>query len=205
MRRTATPTTTPSSWPTTTWSETDVTWTNRPDDGTVAPGNPILDEGGDIRASPRALGSAFIIPDIQACNRDPEPAGNQTKVFPTNDFNESKSFAASKADLIGRVATERAGDTKLSIELYNPNCERLPGGRPTWRTGRATGRARRPTPASVRTSRSRSAPTTTPGPVPSPIPLDGPVMARRPAPSTSSARPAGTSSPSNRARGPMST
>jgi Tol biopolymer transport system component len=100
------------------WSETGVTWNTRPSDGTVAAGNPTLTAGGDIRSSANALGSVFTF--RATCGTD--FAGNETKIFPTNDFDISKTFAASKADLIGRVSTERAGDGKLSLEIYNPNC-----------------------------------------------------------------------------------
>ena len=65
-----------------------------------------------------ALGADFMFRDT--CLTD--PAGNQVKVFPTDITGTPKSFAASTADLISRVGIERAGDGKLSIELYNPNC-----------------------------------------------------------------------------------
>ena len=56
-----------------------------------------------------------------SCNADFQT--NQTKTFPTNGFDARKTLAAAKADLIGHGWTsERAGDGKLSIELYNPNC-----------------------------------------------------------------------------------
>jgi len=41
------------------WSETGVSWNTRPSDGTVAPGDPTLSAGGDIRTSSRALGAAL--------------------------------------------------------------------------------------------------------------------------------------------------
>ena len=91
------------------WSEDGVTWNNRPSDGTVAPGNPNLAARGRhpvVSAGPR-LG--VHVQGRHGCELDPDSAGNQQKVFPTNDGDESKTFAASKADLIGRVATERAG------------------------------------------------------------------------------------------------
>jgi Tol biopolymer transport system component len=108
------------------WSETGVTWNTRPSDGTVGGGDPTLTGGGDIRTSPLALGSDFMFRN--ACGADPDPAGNQAKVFPTNNFDNAKSFAASKADLIGRLTSERAGDGKLSIELFSANCPVCPGG-----------------------------------------------------------------------------
>ena len=107
------------------WTEDGVTWSTRPSDGTVAPGNPELaGGGGDIRQSPNALGSDFMF--RATCGLD--FAGDQTKVFPTDSENVLKAFAASAADLIGRVSGERAGDGKLSIELYNPNCVSCPAG-----------------------------------------------------------------------------
>ena len=108
------------------WDESTVTWDTRPDDGTVAPGDPTLTAGGgDIRVSSRALGATSVFRNT--CLTD--PAGDQTKIFPTNDVDVEKSFTASHADLLSRIATERAGDGELSLELYNPNCPACgPGG-----------------------------------------------------------------------------
>ena len=119
-------TTTPSSSPTTRGTRDTVTWDTRPDDGTVAPGDPTLTAGGgDIRVSSRALGATSVFRNT--CLTD--PAGDQTKIFPTNDVDVEKSFTASHADLLSRIATERAGDGELSLELYNPNCPACgPGG-----------------------------------------------------------------------------
>ena len=118
-----------------TWLESGVggvTWATKPSDGTVAPGDPTLAgfPGGDIRQSVFALGSSFILPDVFGCNADPIPRGNTAHVFPltTPDPNALKNQDQSERDLLTRIAGERGGDGKLSVEVYNPNCPVCPAG-----------------------------------------------------------------------------
>ena len=108
------------------WSETGVTWDTRPSDGTVAPGDPTLTAGGDIRTSAAAIGSDFMF--RAGCSADPDPAGDEIHVFPTNAFDFAKPLAVARADMIDRVTGERAGDGKLSVEIYSANCAVCPGG-----------------------------------------------------------------------------
>jgi hypothetical protein len=114
------------------WGESTVTWATRPSDGTVAPGDPTLAgfPGGDIRQSVFALGSTFIVPDGLGCDADPIPRGNTAHAFPGANpvFDQSKNQDLSERDLLTRLAGERGGDGKLSVEVYNPNCAACPGG-----------------------------------------------------------------------------
>ena len=48
-------------------------------------------------------------------------------MFPTNT-NSVKTLDAARADMIAAIQSEAAGDGKLSIEIYNPNCSSCPAG-----------------------------------------------------------------------------
>ena len=64
------------------------------------------------------------------CNADPISRGNTAHVFPgtTPDPNALKNQDLSERDLLTRLASERGGDGKLSVEVYNPNCPVCPTG-----------------------------------------------------------------------------
>ena len=74
------------------WTEKGVTWNTRPSDGTVAPGNPTLPNGGDIRSSPTALGSDFMFRNT--CGDRPRRQPDQG--LPDEHVDSSKTFAASR-------------------------------------------------------------------------------------------------------------
>ena len=67
--------------PNDTWDESVVTWNNRPADGLTTEGDPAYDGGPDIRQSSLSFGAADVWRN--GCGVDPDPAGNQTKVFPS--------------------------------------------------------------------------------------------------------------------------
>ena len=200
-----------------TWSETGVTWNTRPDDApslraTASPPvrpRPCVPRrsartGGDVRSSPQALGSDFVF--RATCDAGPRPAATRPRSFPTNDQDFWKTFADSQGRPDRPGADERAGDGKLSIELYNPNCDvehRL-----SCRHGVLgavlVARGRRPGRPPVPRGHVRR-PTTTPGPAPRRSASTGPATGRRRGPSTSPARLAGTASRSSPAPGRGST
>ena len=105
------------------WSETGVTWNTRPADGLATVGDP---GSPDIRQSSLSMGAADVW--RSGCTVDPDPAGNQTKVFPSTTDGFPRTVADAEAGFIDRVTTERNGDGKLSLELWTPNCPSCPAG-----------------------------------------------------------------------------
>ena len=112
--------------PTDAWSETGVTWDTRPADGLTTVGDPAFSGGPDIRQSSLSMGAADVWRN--GCTVDPDPAGNQAKVFPSTTDGFPRTVADTEAGFIDRVTTERNGDGKLSLELWTPNCPSCPAG-----------------------------------------------------------------------------
>lgn len=102
------------------WNEFGVTWDTRPADGLTTVGNPAFSGGSDIRQSSLSFGAADVF--RAGCGLDPDPAGNQTKVFPSTTDGFPRTVAEAKAVFINRLTTEESGDGKLSLELWTPNC-----------------------------------------------------------------------------------
>ena len=120
------------------WSETGVTWNTRPSDG-LPRREPCL-RG--------RIGHPAVVTLVRSSRRLPlrlrsrsRTEGDQAKTFPSTADGFPMTVAQAKANLAARVTTERAGDGKLSLELWTPNCRCAQPGR-TWRTGRATTRGR---------------------------------------------------------------
>ena len=67
------------------WQENQVTWKTRPVDGVTTEGGTAYSRddysGPDIRQSPLSFGAADVWRN--GCNADPDPVGNQAKVFPS--------------------------------------------------------------------------------------------------------------------------
>ena len=112
--------------PSDSWTETGVNWNNRPADGITTVGDPAYSGGSDIRQSSLSFGAADVWRN--GCNADPDPAGNQTKVFPSTTDGFPRTVAEAEAGFIDQVTTERSGDGKLSLELWTPNCPSCPAG-----------------------------------------------------------------------------
>jgi Tol biopolymer transport system component len=109
------------------WSETGVTWNTRPADGLTTVGDPTLPGGGgDIRQSSLSMGAADVW--RAGCNADPDPAGNQSKVFPSTTDGFPRTVADTEQGFINRLTTERNGDGRLSLEVWTPNCPSCPAG-----------------------------------------------------------------------------
>ena len=110
--------------PSDSWQENQVTWKNRLNDGLTTEGGTAYssdnDNGSDIRQSSLSFGG----PDVwrNGCNVDPDPVGNQAKVFPSTTDGFPRTVAQARAGLISQIATQRAGDGELSLELWTPNC-----------------------------------------------------------------------------------
>ena len=102
------------------WNEFGVTWDTRPADGLTTVGDPAFSGGSDIRQSSLSFGAADVF--RAGCSVDPDPAGNQTKVFPSTTDGFPRTVAEAKAVFINRLTTEESGDGKLSLELWTPNC-----------------------------------------------------------------------------------
>ena len=112
-----------------TWSETGVTWETRPPDGLTSDtlGDPAYADGPDIRQSSLALGGADVWRN--GCGADPDPAGNQTKTFPSTDDGFDRTVAQAETGFVDTVkANNVPGDDKLSLELWTPNCPMCPSG-----------------------------------------------------------------------------
>ena len=112
-----------------TWSETGVTWDTRPPDGLTSDtlGDPAYADGPDIRQSSLALGGADVWRN--GCGADPDPAGNQTKTFPSTDDGFDRTVAQAETGFVDTVkANNVPGDDKLSLELWTPNCPMCPSG-----------------------------------------------------------------------------
>ena len=114
--------------PDTSWTESGVTWLNRPLDGTVAPGNPLMAPvppatvGIDVRKSRNALGSASV---QRNCGQDDGNTETQVKEFPTNGYlgatGQSMSRDEAEANFVAAIADARANaGGLLSLELYTP-------------------------------------------------------------------------------------
>ncbi len=103
-----------------TWGESTVTWNTRPADGPTTVGGTAYSGGPDIRQSPLSFGAADVWRN--GCGQDPDPAGNQTKVFPSSTDGMPRTVAEARAGLIAQIAAQRAGDGQLSLELWTPNC-----------------------------------------------------------------------------------
>ena len=78
----------------TSWTETGVTWTTRPSDGTATVGSPLTAGGQDIRTSSAALGSVSVY--RATCSGD--NPGDQAKACPTNGFFGYTDQAMSRDD-----------------------------------------------------------------------------------------------------------
>ena len=105
------------------WNPATVTWNTRPSDGIPTVGSPDLGGGVDVRTSPISLGAADTF--RAGCSTDPDTSntgGDQAKTFPSTDDGFPRTVAQAEAAFKTRVATERAGDGKLSIELWTPDC-----------------------------------------------------------------------------------
>ena len=67
------------------------------------------------RSAPRTSGAS-------GCNADPDPAGNQAKMFPSTTDGFPRTVAEAEAGFIDRVTPSGPSDGKLSLELWTPNC-----------------------------------------------------------------------------------
>ena len=117
-----------------TWLESGVggvTWATKPSDGTVAPGDPTLARvPGRRHPSLDVRARLELHPPRRArLQRRPDPARQHGARLPhTPDPNALKNPDQSERDLLTRLAGERGGDGKLSVEVYNPNCPVCPAG-----------------------------------------------------------------------------
>src|SRR5581483_8148934 len=75
--------------------------------------------GGDIRASNLAMGAADV---FRASCLDPDPAGLQSKIFPSSAVDGFQTIAQTEANLVNHITSQRGGDGKLSLELWTPSC-----------------------------------------------------------------------------------
>ena len=104
------------------WGESTVTFNTRPPDGTVAPGDPTLAAfpGTDIRTSAFSVGSSPVFRDF--CTTD--PGVDESHVFPDLADTVFKPAALSESDFLSHLSADRANtdDTKISLEVYTPNC-----------------------------------------------------------------------------------
>ncbi len=100
------------------WDPTTVTWNTRPADGTASPGSSNATGGGDIRRSNLALGAADVF--RASCGAD--NAGDQGKIFPSTSDGGLQSVEQGITNLANHITSQRAGDGKLSLELWTPSC-----------------------------------------------------------------------------------
>ena len=100
------------------WDPTTVTWNTRPADGTASPGSSNATGGGDIRRSNLALGAADVF--RASCGAD--NAGDQGKIFPSTSDGGLQSVEQGITNLADHITSQRAGDGKLSLELWTPSC-----------------------------------------------------------------------------------
>ena len=114
-----------SSSPDDAWSETGVTWNTRPDDGSRRSVTRRSPAGRTSVQSSLSFGAADVW--RAGCSVDPDPAGNQTKVFPSTTDGFPRTVADAEAGFIDRVTTERNRRRQAVARALDAQLPLLPG------------------------------------------------------------------------------